>query len=173
MRELNRPAILLLQDGGERNRFATLIGLDQNQAVLSFGEHILRVEGTELVKHWRGDFILLWQPPPQYSTPVYPEHEGEIVAWLDQQLALIHQRPPAQKLRLSLNGSLLDELRQFQASKGLTPDGILGPVTLIHLHNATSSSSGPRLHPAEATGQNLQQPSTSQIQDFISHVLYS
>jgi len=135
LRELDRPAILILQDDTGRNRFATLTGLDETHAVLSFAQHIIRVEAAELVKHWRGDFILLWQPPPGYSTPVYPGHVGEIVSWLDRQLALIHARPPAQESRLSLEGRLLDELRQFQAAKGLTPDGILGPVTIIHLHN--------------------------------------
>lgn len=145
LRELDRPAILVLQDDTGRNRFATLTGLDKTHAVLSFAQHILRIEATELVKHWSGDFILLWDPPAGYSTPVYPGHEGEIVTWLDRQLALIHGRPPAQGSRLSLEGPLLDELRQFQAAKGLTPDGILGPVTLIHLHNV-STGSYPRLH---------------------------
>jgi general secretion pathway protein A len=156
LRELNRPAILVLQDAQGRNRFSTLTQLDGDYAVLSFGGDILRVEGTELVKHWRGDFILLWQPPAEYSTPVYPEHMGEIVTWLDRRLALINQRPPLQASQLALEGSLLDELRQFQASKGLTPDGILGPVTLIHLRNATTDS-GPRLqqeaHPASLEQQ--------------------
>ncbi|MFO7831178.1 MAG: AAA family ATPase [Desulfuromonadaceae bacterium] len=146
LRELNRPAILILQDDTGRNRFATLTGLDENHAVLSFAQHILRVEAAELVKHWRGDFILLWQPPSDYSTPVYPGHEGEIVTWLDRKLALINTRPPAEGLRLSLKGRLLDELRQFQAAKGLTPDGILGPVTLIHLRNV-SSNNYPALQP--------------------------
>jgi general secretion pathway protein A len=81
---------------------------------------------------------------------------GEIVTWLDRRLALINQRPPLQASQLALEGSLLDELRQFQASKGLTPDGILGPVTLIHLRNATTDS-GPRLqqkpHPASLEQQ--------------------
>jgi len=144
LRELDRPAILILQDDAGRNRFATLTGLDETHAVLSFAQHILRVESTELVKHWRGDFILLWHPPADYSTPVYPGHVGEIVTWLDHQLAQIHERPPAQESRQSLGGTLLDELRQFQAAKGLTPDGILGPVTLIHLHNV-STGSYPRL----------------------------
>ncbi|MFN2257547.1 MAG: peptidoglycan-binding protein, partial [Desulfuromonadaceae bacterium] len=140
LRKLNRPAILVLHDDGGRRRFATLTGLDAAHAVVSFAEHIFRIKSTELVKHWRGDFILLWQPPPDYSTPVYPGHEGEMVTWLDQKLAVIHERPPAGETRPVLGGTLLDELRQFQAANGLTPDGILGPVTLIHLHNATGGT---------------------------------
>lgn len=62
LRELDRPAILVLQDDTGRNRFATLTGLDKTHAVLSFAQHILRIEATELVKHWSGDFILLWDP---------------------------------------------------------------------------------------------------------------
>lgn len=146
LRELDRPAILKLHNASGRDHFATLTGLDETHAVLSFAQHILRIEATELVKHWRGDFILLWQPPPGYSTPVYPGHDGEVVSWLDRQLALLQPRPPAQTTRLSLEGQLLDELRQFQAAKGLTPDGILGPVTIIHLNNENIGTF-PRLQP--------------------------
>ena len=149
LRELDRPAILKLHNASGRDHFATLVGLDETHAVLSFAQHILRIEATELVKHWRGDFILLWQPPPGYSTPVYPGHDGEVVIWLDRQLALLQPRPPAQATRLSLQGQLLDELRQFQAAKGLTPDGILGPVTIIHLNNENTGTF-PRLQSISA-----------------------
>lgn len=147
VRELNRPAILTLQDDAGNTRYATLTGLDATHALLTFGDHIVRIPATELVKHWRGDFTLLWQAPADYSTPVYPRHHGEIIHWLERQLTTINQRPPSATPNPSLDGTLLDELRQFQASKGLTPDGILGPVTLIHLNNVTSNSH-PRLQPA-------------------------
>jgi general secretion pathway protein A len=174
LRKLNRPAILILEDDEERRRYATLIGLDSTHAVLSFAGHILRIEATELARHWRGDFILLWQAPAGYTTPVYPEHKGEIVSWLDRKLALINERPAVDEGSLSLSGALLDELRQFQASKGLTPDGILGPVTLIHLRNATTGS-GPRLHSidADAAPRSTEQSSTHRSPDIPSHVVYS
>ncbi|MDD2557359.1 MAG: AAA family ATPase [Desulfuromonadaceae bacterium] len=146
LRELNRPAILTLQDDAGNTRYATLTGLNTTSALLTFGEHIVRIPAAELVKHWRGEFILLWQAPPEYSTPVYPGHQGEIIHWLERQLAIINQRQPSTTAQRSLGGTLLDELRQFQASKGLTPDGILGPVTLIHLNNVTSNTH-PRLQP--------------------------
>lgn len=174
LRKLDRPAILILENDEGRRRYATLTGLDSTHAVLSFAEHILRIEVTELARHWRGDFILLWQAPADYTTPVYPEHKGEIVSWLDRELALINERPAVEESSLSLSGALLDELRQFQASKGLTPDGILGPVTLIHLRNATTDS-GPRLHSmdADAAPRNAEQSSTRRSQDIPSHVVYS
>ncbi|MFW6387199.1 MAG: peptidoglycan-binding protein, partial [Thermodesulfobacteriota bacterium] len=175
LRKLNRPAILVLEDDEGRRRYATLTGLDSTHAVLSFAEHILRIKATELARHWRGDFILLWQAPAGYTTPVYPEHKGEIVSWLDGKLAFINERPAAvYEGSLSLSGALLDELRQFQASKGLTPDGILGPVTLIHLRNATTAS-GPRLHSVDAdeAPRNAEQSSTRRSQDIPSHVVYS
>ncbi|MDY0213025.1 MAG: AAA family ATPase [Desulfuromonadaceae bacterium] len=144
LRELNRPAILTLQDDAGNTRYATLTGLDATYALLTFGDHIVRIPATELVKHWRGDFTLLWQAPSEYSTPAYPGHQGPIIRWLERQLATINQRQPTTTAYPSLGGTLLDELRQFQASKGLIPDGILGPVTLIHLNNITSNTH-PRL----------------------------
>ncbi len=150
LRELNRPAILTLQDDVGTTSYATLTGLDATYALLAFGDHIVRIPATELVKNWRGDFTLLWQPPADYSTPVYPGHQGAIIHWLERQLAAINKRQPSTAIRPSLDGSLLDELRQFQASRGLTPDGILGPVTLIHLNNITSRTH-PRLQPDPET----------------------
>ncbi len=146
LRELNRPAILTLQDDGGNTRYATLTGLDATYALLTFGDHIVRIPATELVKHWRGEFTLLWQPPADYSTPVYPGHQGAMIHWLERQLATINNRQLSTTANPSLGGSLVDELRQFQASRGLTPDGILGPVTLIHLNNLTSNTH-PRLQP--------------------------
>jgi murein L,D-transpeptidase YcbB/YkuD len=48
-----------------------------------------------------------------------------------------------------LEGTLLGALKRFQFSAGLTPDGALGPQTMIHLNSALGSP-GPRLEDAEA-----------------------
>ena len=135
LRALNRPAILTLEDEQGEKHHVILTGMDAANVILTCADQVARVPAPELAKYWRGEFTLLWQPPETYATPVYPGHDGAVVAWLDQQLAQLNHRAPALKSRLSLADDLLDELRMFQSAHGLTPDGILGPVTLIHLNN--------------------------------------
>ena len=43
-----------------------------------------------------------------------------------------------------LEGTLLGALKRFQFDQGLTPDGILGPQTMVHLNRALDVP-GPRL----------------------------
>lgn len=135
LRQLNRPAILTLQDQHGQRFYATLTGLNADVATFVIGDQIHTVATSDLMEQWYGEFTLLWQPPTIYSGAVPPDEGGPMVLWLEQQLAHLMQREPRPDATLRLNGLLLDELQQFQQSEGLAADGIIGPITLIHLNN--------------------------------------
>jgi len=135
LRQLNRPAILTLQDQHGQRFFATLTGLNADVATFVIGDQIHTVATSDLMEQWYGEFTLLWQPPSAYNGAVPPDEEGPMVLWLEQQLARLMQREPRPDATLRLNGLLLDELQQFQQSEGLAADGVIGPITLIHLNN--------------------------------------
>ncbi len=135
LRQLNRPAILSLQDQHGQRFYATLTGLNADVATFVIGDQIHTVATSDLMEQWYGEFTLLWQPPSTYTGAVQPDEGGPMVLWLEQQLARLMQREPRPDATLRLNGILLDELQQFQQSEGLAADGIIGPITLIHLNN--------------------------------------
>jgi general secretion pathway protein A len=72
-----------------------------------------------------------------------PGGRGDAVTWLAESLdALGLYEATGQEVQL--NGELLGAFKRFQFSHGLTPDGILGPLSLIHL-NTAGDLAGPRL----------------------------
>jgi general secretion pathway protein A len=135
LRQLNRPAILTLQDRHGQRFYATLTALNADVATFVIGDQIRTVATSDLMEQWYGEFTLLWQPPSAYNGAVGPDEDGLMVLWLEQQMAQLMQREARPDPTLRLNGLLLDELQQFQQSEGLAADGIIGPITLIHLNN--------------------------------------
>ena len=135
LRQLNRPAVLTLQNQHGQRFYATLSALNADVATFVIGDQIRTVATSDLMEQWYGEFALLWQPPNTYSGAIQPGEGGPLVLWLEQQLARLMQRQPRPEATLRLNGMLLDELQQFQQSEGLAADGIIGPITLIHLNN--------------------------------------
>jgi murein L,D-transpeptidase YcbB/YkuD len=66
------------------------------------------------------------------------------VTWIDRQLSIV-QRPAANPDEKQIyNGPTKKEIRAFQMTAGLVPDGIVGPKTIICLANATGAE-GPSL----------------------------
>ena len=60
-----------------------------------------------------------------------------MVAWLDEQLAKIQGRPPLAPPPELYDDSLVRQVRRFQSSRGLRPDGIVGPRTVIQINTRT------------------------------------
>lgn len=132
---LNRPAVLTLTGPYGQVFYATLVQLSTENATFSFGQTSQTVATKDLIKQWDGEFSLLWQPPAAYVNAVHPGDSNAMILWLEQQLAHITQRTPNLHSALKLDGLLLEDLYQFQISQGLKADGIVGPITLIHLNN--------------------------------------
>ena len=98
---------------------------------------------------WLGDYSLLRETPPNYKGDVRPGASGPEVRWLDKQLAVIQGRKTRERKAPTYDDVLVRQVKEFQVSKGLTPDGIVGPKTISQLDTEVGSI-GPRLHPREA-----------------------
>lgn len=142
LRQLDRPAILTLQDDEGRDYYAVLTGLDEINASLQVDGIADTVSLAVLARRWNGDFSTLWRGPAGFRKPVSPGERGPAADWLAAQLAVIDglPTPPA--------GKLADEqrVRRFQLMQGLKPDGIAGPQTLMRLAGAAGVAE-PRLQP--------------------------
>ncbi|MCD6526850.1 MAG: AAA family ATPase [Desulfuromonas sp.] len=148
LRQLNRPAVLTLTDRRGQTFYTTLTGLNADVATFVIGDEIRIVATSDLMEQWLGEFSLLWQPPSVYNGAVQPGDNGPMVLWLEQQLARLQQRTPSADPLLRLDGLLLDDVQQFQASEGLEADGIVGPITLIQLNSRRTGN-----HPQLTVGQ--------------------
>jgi len=136
---LNRPAVLTLFDDRGRQFYAALSALHGQTATFVVGTEARTVEVREVEKKWLGDYTLLWRTPPDFRSPLRPGQKGNMVLWLNKQLALIQGRTDQPRKNLLYEGDLIAQLKKFQLSEGLVPDGIVGPQTIIHLNTFTAS----------------------------------
>jgi general secretion pathway protein A len=133
LRELNRPAVLLLRDGQGRDFHATLSVLDDKTAGFALGAQTRTVAIGALALQWSGQYTLLWRVPPDARENMRPGERGPAVAWLSRQLALAQGRAAESDKDPLLDQVLLRQVKQFQLAEGLIPDGVVGPRTLMRL----------------------------------------
>ena len=132
---LNRPAVLKFYDEQNRTAYAILTQLNDSEATLRKNDRSLTVPIDTLNRYWLGEYTLLWQVPPYYTSAVQPGSHGPIVQWLDQQLVRLYGQTDAPTIRDTYNEELMSQIIKFQQSKGLTPDGVVGPHTFILLNS--------------------------------------
>jgi general secretion pathway protein A len=146
MRRLNRPVILELIVNDYQKRYATLVGLDEHRLTFALGSKHLTFPLDQVLPYWRGRYILLWKPIHQSMSWLQPGNISWMVRRLRRQLA--ESGMPVSTV--TEGASLYDEALQrqvtaFQTSRGIDPDGIVGPYTMIHLNTLTNTSEVPLL----------------------------
>ena len=143
IREIDRPGILTLRDDQDRPYYALLLGLAGKQAVLRIDGVTETVSLDALARRWRGDFTTFWRGPKGYAKDLTKGDRGSVVDWVATQLALI-DRTAAPVPDQPYNDALIARVRQFQLARGLRPDGMAGPQTLMRL-SSVAGVSEPRL----------------------------
>jgi general secretion pathway protein A len=138
IRQLDRPGIVALDQNTGRPSYALLTALNDKSATLVAGGSEQTVTLAALAARWNGEWSTLWRAPAGFD-PRMPEREGKLAGWLDEQLA----KAGADRE----GGPLRARLRTFQLAQGLTPDGVLGPLTFMQL-NRTAGLDEPRLRQA-------------------------
>jgi type II secretory pathway predicted ATPase ExeA len=146
MRRLNRPVILEFIVKDYQKRYATLVGLDEHRLTFDLGPKRLTFPLDQILPYWRGRYILLWKPIHQTMSLLHPGNISWMVRRLRRQLA--ESGMPVSTV--TEGASLYDEALQrqvmaFQTSRGIRPDGIVGPYTMIHLNTLTNTSEVPLL----------------------------
>ena len=135
IRELGRPGIIKLDAAGGSPTYALLTGVSRDTATLSAAGTEQTVTLAALAARWQGDFATLWRAPPGYTGPA-SDSTGATVAWMVAQLAAADKQPAPAGPR-ALDARLKAQLRAFQLSHGLPPDGQPGPMTFMQLNRAT------------------------------------
>lgn len=141
---LDRPAILEFALDSDAKRYALLTGIDKGQAVIHFNGD-LSFPMTEVMRFWNGNFLILWQPPLSGLQAIAPAQQSDSVLWLREQLNLIEGGEANAYQSPLFDEPLKAKVIEFQRRHHLTPDGIVGVRTLIHLINETGTGDSPHL----------------------------
>ncbi|HYP69096.1 MAG TPA: AAA family ATPase [Thiobacillaceae bacterium] len=140
LREANRPAILQMRDNQDQEFFATLTALGPKTATFAIGATTTTVALGALASQWSGYYSLLWRVPPAVQRIVQQGDRGPAVEWLSTQLAQVQGRTAKTGKDQVFDDDLTRQVRQFQFVQGLTPDGRVGPLTLMRLASAADQA---------------------------------
>ena len=132
---LNLPVILELWDTQAGPYYAALIGLQGDNLTLQLGDEIVTSTPRALREVWYGQYVLLWQTPPDYHGNVRPGDTHPTVGWLRDQLSGLVSTPVDGGSPNHFDADLEAAVREFQDTEGLLTDGIVGPATWIRVAN--------------------------------------
>lgn len=141
---LNRPAVLKLFDDSGKDFYVALIALKDQTATLATGDDVRTINLDRIKQFWFGDFIMIWKAPFDYQNAIYPGQKGKEVKWLSEQLSIINGRAIQSMQNDIYEEELVKQVKMFQLSSGLIPDGVVGPQTIIQIVNAVDNN-GPLL----------------------------
>lgn len=133
--QINRPGVIGLLTPAKQQRYAVLLALDSEQALV-----LMASQGTpqtislsELGPLWTGEYSYFWRAPPGYLQPLSLGSNGPAVSWLAQQFAELDRQ--SQPLAVDqFNAALQTRTVLFQRQQGLNDDGVAGQQTLMKLN---------------------------------------
>ena len=145
---IDLPAVVELATADSGVRYLLVEGVNrEGRFVVYLDGRRVAVSGTELGRVWNGSAHLLWRDTLELGGRLGSSSRGPSVGRLQDMLK-------GEGLYAGRSTGVYGEetekaVRDFQASKGLIPDGIAGTVTQILLYKGLSGSArGPGLRPA-------------------------
>jgi len=133
LRQMNKPAVLtLLSEKGDRY-YVLLTALRGDLATFKIGDEKRTVSVREIAGRWGGEYLLLWRPPADYGDVSKLGVKGVMVNWLANRLAVASGKPVPMAGEIVYDRRMVDQVKQFQLTHGIVPDGIVGPRTIIGL----------------------------------------
>ncbi len=136
---INRPAIVTIQ-----GQYLTLSAVTPESVTLFAGATQYDIKREQFLEQYNGSARLLWRTPPDYSSPLTISDEGAAVDWLVSHLSRIDGATMSADSGYIFNEALALRVRDFQASVGLSPNGVTDPLTWIHI-NTLGGVTVPRL----------------------------
>jgi general secretion pathway protein A len=132
LKEHNRPAVLTLINDQGKTRHVTITSIQNDLATIISKNTAYTVRLSDLDQYWYGKFILLWRKPDYFSSIISPGDSGNIVNWLSAQFT--DDKQSSDNNVITYENILIEKVKYFQSQHGLTADGIVGPITIIHLN---------------------------------------
>jgi general secretion pathway protein A len=152
LRELQRPAILMLADNHGASHQVVLTGIGTELATLRIGARSVAVGIAELARFWYGDCVLLWRPATLPVSELRPGMRGGPVRGLRSQLLQASGAAPGSVRNANFDAELTRLVEDFQRAHHLAVDGIAGVETQLLLDAVLAAPGTPTLQsPGAAT----------------------
>jgi len=151
---LDRPAMLRLQDEAGNQGFVVLRHLNGDKAEIALPDGNETVSFASIERHWFGDYRLLWRLPEYMTGDGFYSSGGGEQLWIGARmmdLADRHSDSRSESDRVKRMDAE-QQIRWYQALRGLTVDGIAGAMTIIQINNDLKASI-PRLTSRQAEGR--------------------
>ena len=145
LRELRRPAILILGDDHAATHQVVLTGIGAEVVELEIGARSARIGIADLARYWYGDCILLWRPATTPVTELRPGMSGPAVQALRNQLLKANGAAPGPVRNPRFDSDLAQLVEDFQRAHHLAVDGIAGVETQLLLDAVLAASGSPIL----------------------------
>lgn len=139
--QINRPVVMKLSNHKGQEFYIGLLEVDDEYAKVTIGKKTAWTTKDAIDQQWLGDYSVLWRLPPYKSRVIKPGTENDPAKWLNNQISTVKAQGingNGGRLQSDNQLSLEESVQWFQHSVGLTPDGIAGALTLIHLNNYIS-----------------------------------
>jgi general secretion pathway protein A len=145
LRQFDRPVILKLVAEDGRQVPVVLQHMNDSVLELVIGNELYRLSLEQVSPYWYGEYVLLLQTPPGGRMFLRAGDRDPDVDWLRQQVevALGVEIPVTDPL--DFDYSLQQRVLEFQRSRGLVPDGVVGKNTILHLNSVSGRAGAPRL----------------------------
>ncbi|MEZ5542037.1 MAG: peptidoglycan-binding domain-containing protein [Pseudomonadota bacterium] len=145
LRKFNRPAVLRLVAPDGSRVPVYLRHMEGSRLELVLGEALYRTSITQVEPYWYGDYSLLLQATPGGRLYLRMGDMGPDVKWLREQLERVQGvQIPATDVNV-FDFALQKQVLDFQRSRGLIADGIVGKNTLIQLNTSAGREGVPVL----------------------------
>ncbi|MDX5327581.1 MAG: peptidoglycan-binding protein, partial [Marinobacter sp.] len=134
---LDRPAILHLRNGRGDTGYVVLRSLEGDTASIELAGETREISFRQLEPYWYGDFRVLWRMPEYMSGDGFFAGTSGAQLWMGARMMELadrispNQAESARVKRLTTE----EQVRWYQEAKGLTVDGIAGPMTIIQINN--------------------------------------
>ncbi len=145
LREMDRPAMLRLVDEQGKDYYATLTAFKGDRATFTVGKETRVVGTSEMARCWSGDYFVLYRAPGGSTAGLRPGDSGPAVTWLEERLARSRGGAARGVPTGTYDQGVARQVREFQITAGMVPDGIAGPKTIIRLSGAGPDGRDPLL----------------------------
>lgn len=143
--KLGRPSILNLVDSDGTAHQVVLTAVEGEAAEVGIGGERFWVSVPELSDYWFGDYLLLWRPDGDPGQTLRAGMRDSRVVWLRRALGELTGDPLPPEDSALFDEALEARVREYQRTRRLTVDGLVGPRTLLIIQGELAADAGPRL----------------------------
>lgn len=141
LRQLNLPMVLEFQLPGGGRRYVALLAVAGDTLKLTSGSTTGSFQVGDILPLWTGNAWVVWKPGTAIANLVKPGETAPIVSWVRRQLGATAAPGPDNVY----DDALKPRVVEFQKSRGLRADGLLGMQTLLNLQTARQDPAVPLL----------------------------